>query len=105
MNLTAIFIFAFLMQVAARSSGQHVSISAKNASLQTVLQSIKKQTGFTYIAKEELLKKANKISLNIKNASVDEVLKACFKNQPFKYSIDGKIIIIEPFDPSWSNLF
>ncbi len=62
--------------------------------LESVLQSIKKQSGYTYIVKKDILLKANKVTLDIKDVTVAEALIQSFKDQPFTYIIDGKIISI-----------
>jgi TonB-linked outer membrane protein, SusC/RagA family len=96
MKLTVLFIIVLSLHASAGLRSQTVSLSVKNESLQEVLRSIKKQTDYVFFAKASLLKKGKKVTLDLKNASITEALNACFKNQPFTYSIDGKIIVIEP---------
>jgi TonB-dependent starch-binding outer membrane protein SusC len=96
MQLTCIFLTAFCVHLSAGVLSQTVTLSVKNESLQQVLNSIKKQTNYSFFAKSNLFKKSGRVTLDIKSATIAEALDACFKDQPFTYSIDGNIIVIEP---------
>jgi TonB-linked SusC/RagA family outer membrane protein len=96
MKLTAIIFLAFCLQVSAAGFSQLVTLKANNRLLESVLQAIKKQTGFTYIATANILDHTNTVTVNFKNAPLEIVLEECFKGQPLKYSIDENIIVIEP---------
>ncbi len=103
MQLTAFFLFACLLQVAANTNAQSITIKVKDASLESVLQSIKKQSGYTYIVKKDILEKANKVTLDVKDVTVQEALAQSFKDQPFTYAIDSKIISIITPTPDLSQ--
>jgi TonB-dependent starch-binding outer membrane protein SusC len=97
MKLLQVFLLAFAISASAGTiTAQKVTISVNNAKLITVLKAIKKQTSFTYVAKEELLKNALPVTINVKDEELNNVLAVCFKNQPFKYSVEGKVVVIEP---------
>ena len=96
MKLTVIILTAFCLHVSAGTKAQNVTLSVKNASLESVFQEIKKQTNFTFFAKADLLDKGKTVTIQLKNAPLKEALDECFKNQPFTYSIEGRIITIEP---------
>ncbi|HET6995939.1 MAG TPA: TonB-dependent receptor plug domain-containing protein, partial [Chitinophagaceae bacterium] len=96
MKITAFILLAFCLQVSAEGNAQNVTLKVKNASLETVFKAIKKQTNFTFFAKADLLDKGNKVTLDLTDVPLKEALDACFKNQPFTYSIEGRIIIVEP---------
>jgi TonB-dependent starch-binding outer membrane protein SusC len=95
MKLTCILFIGSILQASAGIFGQDVSLSFKNAPIQQVFKSIKKQTGFTFLADSDLLKKANKVSINVNNILLEDALKICFNHQPFGYSIAGKIISVK----------
>ncbi len=80
------------LQVAAQNK---ISLSLKNASLQTVLQEIKKQTGRDALYKYELLQNTAKVNIELRNASVEQALDACFKNQDLTYAIVGNTIVVK----------
>jgi TonB-dependent starch-binding outer membrane protein SusC len=103
MKLTAFFLFAFLVQVAANTKAQKVTITVKDAPLEVILQIISKQTDFKYIAKKDLLRQANKVSLDVKEASIKEALDICFIDQPLSYSLDGNIIIVKSATQEFSS--
>jgi type II secretory pathway component GspD/PulD (secretin) len=56
MKLVTILMLATAMQLAARSEGQVVTISVKDAPLKEVFREIQKQTGMNIMVKESLLK-------------------------------------------------
>ena len=96
MKLTVFLLTVFCIHVSAGVLSQNVTLSVNNEPLHRVLKAIKKQTDYTFFARTDLLKKGNKVTLDLKNVPITEMLAACFKNQPFGYSIDGNIIIVEP---------
>ncbi len=84
------------LQVTAKpSDAQKVSLSADNISLKEVFQKIRKQTGYQFFYKDELLKKAKPLAIHVENVSITEALDECFKNQPLAYEIVGKIIVVK----------
>ncbi len=95
MRLIIVFFVLSCLQASARAYGQQISIHAKNASLESVLQEIKKQSGYSLITKDDILDKANKLTLSLKNVSIKEALDECFKNQPITYELVGKTIILQ----------
>src|SRR5262249_12340180 len=94
MKLTAVFLLAACLQVAARSNAQNVTISVKNTPLKEVFRQIQKQTGMNIMVKESLLEKAGKISIDVKNMPVDNVLQLCLKDLPLNYKIEAGVIVI-----------
>ena len=95
MNLTAIFLLVACLNVSANGYGQRVNLSEKDASLETVFKQIKKQTGYTFVYRDYLLRKAPKITINIYNVTVEQALDACLQNQQLGFTIVNKIIVIK----------
>lgn len=95
-KLTCIFLMAFFLQISLASRGQQVSMMKKKASLTEIFKEIKKQTGYDFVYKYELLKKGKSIDIDVKNRPLKEVLNKCFEEQPFTYSIENKTVIIVP---------
>lgn len=95
MKLTAIFLLATCLQVSARSDAQRVTLAEKNAPLEKIFRSIKKQTGFVFFYDQQLLKEANPVTLNVRNTSLENALNLCFLNQPITYNIIGQTIVIK----------
>ena len=103
MKLTAIFLLGACLQLAARTEGQTVTLSVKDAPMKQVFREIQKQTGLNILVKESLLEKAGKVTLQVTDMPVDEVLTLCLKNQPLGYSIEGGVIVVkttEVFQPA-----
>jgi TonB-linked SusC/RagA family outer membrane protein len=95
MKITAILMLAVCLQVSARTAGQTVSLSVKDASMKFVFREIRKQTGLNVLVDESLLEKAGKITLNVHNMPVSEVLGLCLKNESFNYSVEGGAIVVK----------
>lgn len=93
MKLTIILIIVTL-QVSASAIAQQVSLNFKKASLQEVLISIRKQSGYTFVSNASDLEKSNPVTLTLKSSNIDEILQAVFSNQPFDYQVQHKIIMI-----------
>jgi TonB-linked SusC/RagA family outer membrane protein len=94
MKLTCILILGCFLQVQARSYGQ-ITLSVKNAPLERVFKSIRKQTGYAFFFDYSLISRAAPVSFSVKNAPLEEVLADCFKNQPFSYEVVNKNIFLK----------
>jgi TonB-linked SusC/RagA family outer membrane protein len=91
-----------LLQVSAATRAQKVTLNLENASLVTVLETIKKQTGFNLLYPSQLNSKTAKpVDINIKNADIEDALELCFKGQPFTYTLQEKTIVIKTKTPSF----
>lgn len=96
MKMIAIFLFATCMQLQATVYSQRVTLSSKNAPLSSVLNEIRKQTGYTFLYTRSLIEKANKISVQLNNVPLEDALNSIFANSPLTYEIDQKTIIVTP---------
>lgn len=96
MKLTTLLILATLIQVSARTTAQTVSISAKEAPLVKVFESIKSQTGFVFFYDAILLQQGKPVNLKVKNQPLTEVLQQIFMDQPLNWSIVNRTITITP---------
>ncbi|WP_316815477.1 SusC/RagA family TonB-linked outer membrane protein [Pedobacter nyackensis] len=99
MRLTTVLLIATVMQVSASSFAQKITINKKNASLDKVINDIREQSGYDFIYKLGLLKKAKPVSINVKNIDLIDVLKQCFKDQPFTFSLVDKTVILRENEP------
>ena len=95
MKLTAFILLVACMQVSANGYSQKVTLSAKNAPLIKVFESITKQTGFRFFYNQEQLRKSKPVSIQIKDADLEIALNACFKDQPFSFSIVNQVIVVK----------
>lgn len=94
MKLTFIILTAALINVHANGFSQKVTYSGENVQLATVFSIIKKQTGFGFFYKQDLLKDSRPVSINVVNAELVEVLNYVFRNQPLNYTVQKKTILI-----------
>lgn len=96
MKLTIVFIFLFCTQALASSYGQNINLNVKKQRLESVLNTIQKQTGFSFLMNTDYLKNANLVSISVTNGNLRKVLDEIFTEQPFNYIISDKIITVNP---------
>lgn len=95
MKLTAIFIFLFVLQSMAETFAQ-VTIREKNLTLEKVLQTIKKQSGYDLVYQKELIRtKGKPVSIHLSNVSLNTALELIFREQELDYELVGKIITVK----------
>lgn len=96
MKLIILLVTTAILQVSAAGYAQkNITLSARNSSLETVLKSIRKQSGFDLVVVSATLKNAAPVNIVVHDVSLQEALKLCFLNQPFEYVIDTKTIIVQ----------
>lgn len=98
MKLTAVFIFAALLNVSATTYSQSINIHQNNTSVDKILKLIKKQSGFNYLYDEDAVAKTTKVDVNVDNGTIEQVLNICFKNQPLTYRIFQQTIVVKAKD-------
>ncbi len=96
MKITAIFLFVASLHLSAKTLGQQVTLSVKEASLKTVFLELNRQTGFNFLYSDEALSKAAPVTLKVQNESLEKVLVLCFKGQPLSYTIENNSIVVNP---------
>jgi TonB-linked SusC/RagA family outer membrane protein len=94
MKLSAILLFVISVQVSARTTGQTVTLDLKNAPIQKVLKEASKQTGISIIYNEALFNGFSPVTIKVKNATIQQVLDQCLKDQPFAYSFETNMVVI-----------
>jgi TonB-linked SusC/RagA family outer membrane protein len=103
MRLTTILLTVFFLQVKADGLTQSISFSGKNVPLQKVLQVIKKQSGYVFFYKENILQDAKPVTIDIKNVTVEEAIRQALKDQPFDFYIESKTVVISKKKEGTSN--
>ncbi len=93
MKLTGILLATSMMGAYASSSAQ-ITLHAQNTRIETVLESITKQTGIHFIFKEGLLKN-EKATVEITNVSLDKALDQIFKSSTFYYMLHRGTVVIK----------
>lgn len=94
MKFIAVLFFVCLM-AGSKGYAQTVTLSVKDAPLESVLRQFKKQTGYSFFYDESILKRTGKITLNLKNAPIAIALKECLGKQPtLSYDVVGNTVVI-----------
>lgn len=103
MKLTAIFIIAVLTNVSATSYSQIVTLHENKTSVEKVLRSIEKQTGYHFLYDKQDVSKAGTVNIEADRVSIQKALDECFKNQPLTYKIFEQTIVVRKQDQSKSK--
>lgn len=93
MKLTGILLATSMMGAYASSSAQ-ITLHAENTKIETVLESITKQTGIHFIFKEGLLKN-EKATIEVRDATLDKALDQIFKSSAFYYMLHRGTVVIK----------
>jgi TonB-linked SusC/RagA family outer membrane protein len=94
MQLTAMILLVACLHVSAGGIAQTITLSEKNASLEKIINKVKKQSGYDCWYENGPMMRAEKMDIHVSNAPLEEVLNLCFRNKPLTWSIVGKIIVI-----------
>lgn len=98
MKLTTVLLFGFCLSVGVKGFSQRVSLSENNTSLVKVFKKISRQTNYTFVYTESLLKKSKKVSIVVKDELIEDALAICFKDQSLAYTIFEKMVVIKEKD-------
>jgi TonB-linked SusC/RagA family outer membrane protein len=98
MKVTCVLLLAISLQISAKSYSQGITLSVKNAPLETLLKAVEQQSNFRFVYSKEAMERAKPVTIDVKNESIDRVLKICFAGQPISYSIEERFIIIKVAD-------
>ena len=99
MKLTAVLLVVGFLHVAASGYSQdRVTLNFKNVSLESVLESIKSQTGYQYLLIDDPNDK-RRVSIQVNNLPLTQALDSFFKDIPFTYSVVDKAIIVKKVSP------
>ena len=95
MKITAILLLVACLEVSANSYSQKVTLSTRNATMQSLFRDIKKQTGYSFFFDENVFQGVGKVSINVKDANLESVLALAFKDQPLTYTIVGTTVVVK----------
>ncbi len=93
MKISALLILLPLLHVSAAGFSQ-IRLYEENAPLERILNSIKKQTGYSFFYDIKDVKDS-RISISVSNASLDQALSICFKNTPFSYKVIENNVVLK----------
>lgn len=98
MKLTAILLLACFLHVSAATFSQSVTLSKRTTTLKNVFREIKKQTGYYFFYKGQLLQDRPELTLELKNASLSQTMNRVLEGTNLSYNIVGKTIVISAVD-------
>lgn len=85
-----------MMQVNAATAAEiSITLSERNGSLESILKSIKAQSGYNLFYIQSDIKKAKPVNIDVKNVSLEKALNQCFQNQPLTYNIEATTIVVK----------
>lgn len=96
MRLTLLLTLFFTLEATAYSHAQKINMDVKNASIKSVLQELRKKSGYAFIYSDRDLDKAGPVSVKFVDRELLEVLQLVFADQPLTYTIKDKLINITP---------
>jgi len=73
---------------------QQVTLRVNDARLEQVLESIRTQTGYSFIFDARFAKSALPVTVNLKDEPLEGALRQVFKGQPFTYEVNDKIVTV-----------
>lgn len=94
MKLTAIFLFAICLHISATGVSQ-ITLNETNTPAKKVFMKIEEQTGYHFLCRYALLKRAGTVTLRLTNVTLSTALDAVLKNKGLSYTIIEKTVIIK----------
>lgn len=95
MKIVIFLMITALTQVYASGFAQKVTINEQNLSLKSVVETLRKQTGFDFVYDARLFRGRPRIDLQLKNVTLEDALSQIFDKQGIGFSIDQKVIALE----------
>lgn len=105
MKRTTILLFTIAcLLLSVHGLAQRVTLSYKQAPLETVFKDFERQTKLIFIYDRSLLRNTKKVFIDITNAPYLDALKEIFKDQPLDYEILQVNILVKPKPQTTSGL-
>ena len=91
-----ILVFISLLSIPLNTGAQEqkLTLTLKNAGIETLLREIQKQTGLDYIFNHEEIPEGTLINVDARNEELGVVLDRCFRNMDLSYKIIDHVIVI-----------
>lgn len=99
MKITMLILFAALIQVSAASYSQKITLTERDAPLERIIESIKRQSGYMFFYNKEDLKESRSVSIELKNVTIEDALESCLAGQAFSFKIFDHTIVIKKKEP------
>jgi len=101
MRIFIVLMTVFLIQVSAATKAQQITIKGNNLSLREVIKQIRKQTGYTVLAKSNIVNGVQNLKLDLKEVGLEDALRQILKPRHLDFSISEKAIFIKEVEKSF----
>lgn len=95
MKVTTLLVFAFLMQVSAAGLAQKITLNERNASLESVMDKIRSQTGYEFVFNVKDIDNAKRVNISFKAKELNEALEELFQDQALSFSVKDRFIVVK----------
>ena len=99
MKLTSVLLMIGILQslaVDAYSQNTFLSVSLKNAKVESVLKNVEAQSEFYFLYSSSLIDIDRKVDVEMSHVKVDELLSVLFSGTDVVYKVDGRQIVLLP---------
>ncbi|RZM00656.1 MAG: SusC/RagA family TonB-linked outer membrane protein, partial [Pedobacter sp.] len=96
------FLLAGFLSVSASGYSQQITLKGSNMPFSSVIDAIRKQSGYTVFATKKLLNSAKPVTINVMNMPLTQFMETITENQPVTYEIEDKTISLSsaPLPPA-----
>ena len=94
MQLTTVILIVSLLQVSAAGFAQRVTLDKRNASLESILKEIRRQSGYDFTYDRKLVQNSRPVNISIRAATVEEALRSALNGLPLEYQIKEKTVSV-----------
>lgn len=94
MRLTFVLTTFVMLHVAAKSTGQSVTYSGKDVTLEKVFSAVEQQTGYLFFYNKSILAGTRAVTVKAAELPLEAFLKDLLKDQPLEYYIKNKTIFV-----------
>lgn len=94
MRIATTLLLTAFVSLSAVANAQKVTLSEKNASLVTVIQKLRSQTGYNFFYVKDHINAAKPVNVNLNEVPLAEALKIIFADQPLTFVMEGKEITV-----------
>ena len=95
MKLTIVLLLIATFHAGATTFAQEVTLTGKNVSLPQLFETIKQQTGYSFVYDESLLEKTRPVAINYNKTPLRHVLDDCLRQQGLTYVLTNGVIIVK----------
>lgn len=93
LTLMAAFLFCGNVSMAA-AQGHKLSMRQNSVALSHVFKEIEKQTGYSFLVRNNDVNMNEKVSINVENKSVTEILETLFAGKNIQYEVKDDLIAV-----------